>query len=318
MAVQNLRIKIRRDEFANWENINPILYLAEQGYETDTRKMKIGDGRRRYLDLPYFGETLETIDGFLVTDKVQLMTRTKFLIRDLTTFDGKELETQQDANIFILENLIKQEKQIQDIIDGGLDDDFVKTSGDTMSGSLRIVEQDGYRYNISERSIDDYAGHVTIDKDGDIKYESFYTKQDNVYVIDVKDPSVPNPFNAIEISGTEVVVGRDLDVMGDLFVKGVNILDHLTSAPEYQGQLNKNFSRKYDKTGGPISGPVVIFPAGGDHTQAVFMVNSGGVFILVEPTDPRHAVTKGYVDRTKMPYDITKLKRLSNVQSFIG
>ena len=81
-------------QYSKWEEINPVLLLAEQGYETDTRKMKIGNGVDKYLDLPYFGETLETIDGFLVTPKIKLETKTKFLIR--------ELLTQADANEYFV------------------------------------------------------------------------------------------------------------------------------------------------------------------------------------------------------------------------
>ena len=306
MATQKLRIKVRRDEFAKWQQVNPILLLAEQGYEIDTRKMKIGNGVDRYLDLPYFGETLETIDGFLTTSKVKLEVNTKFLIR--------ELVTQQDANLFFIDQLIKQEEQIKDIIDGGgLDLNYVQTSGDVMTGTLQMVEEDGYRYNISERRTENnLAGIVSITQGGEVKFESYYVKQDGVYVIDVADPSVPNPLNAIVISSTRVTIGRDLNVLGQLFVGGVNILDAINFNPS----LTRDINEKYDKAGGPISGPVTIIP-GGVGTQAVFEVNSGGVWSYIEPTDPNHLVTKGYVDREKMPYNISRLRALSSITSFV-
>lgn len=48
------RIKIRRDTAANWNQYNPILSLGEQGYETDTKQMKIGDGETAWNSLPYY------------------------------------------------------------------------------------------------------------------------------------------------------------------------------------------------------------------------------------------------------------------------
>ena len=52
----NAKILIRRDTAANWSNPlkNPLLADGEQGYEKDTGRMKIGDGVRRWNQLPYF------------------------------------------------------------------------------------------------------------------------------------------------------------------------------------------------------------------------------------------------------------------------
>jgi hypothetical protein len=50
----NAKILLRRDTSANWTSTNPILANGEQGYETNTGKMKIGDGVRNWSSLPYF------------------------------------------------------------------------------------------------------------------------------------------------------------------------------------------------------------------------------------------------------------------------
>lgn len=46
-------IQLRRGTAAAWEAANPVLASGEQGYETDTRRLKIGDGTTAYNDLPY-------------------------------------------------------------------------------------------------------------------------------------------------------------------------------------------------------------------------------------------------------------------------
>ncbi len=49
----NCVIQIRRDTAANWSANNPILAEGEIGYETDTYKIKIGDGVTAWNDLAY-------------------------------------------------------------------------------------------------------------------------------------------------------------------------------------------------------------------------------------------------------------------------
>lgn len=51
------RIQFRRDTSAAWALNNPTLALGEPGYETDTRRWKIGDGNSPWLDLPWKAET---------------------------------------------------------------------------------------------------------------------------------------------------------------------------------------------------------------------------------------------------------------------
>lgn len=45
--------KVRRDTAANWTAENPVLALGEPGVETDTHKLKHGDGSTAWASLPY-------------------------------------------------------------------------------------------------------------------------------------------------------------------------------------------------------------------------------------------------------------------------
>lgn len=47
------RIKLRRDTATSWATVNPVLALAEPGLETDTNKVKYGDGTTAWTSLPY-------------------------------------------------------------------------------------------------------------------------------------------------------------------------------------------------------------------------------------------------------------------------
>lgn len=46
-------IKIRRGTSSQWLQSNPVLEEGEPGFETDTKKMKIGDGQTSWNELQY-------------------------------------------------------------------------------------------------------------------------------------------------------------------------------------------------------------------------------------------------------------------------
>lgn len=48
-------IQLRNDSAANWTTDNPILAQGEMGLETDTNRMKFGDGTTAWNSLPYVG-----------------------------------------------------------------------------------------------------------------------------------------------------------------------------------------------------------------------------------------------------------------------
>jgi len=51
----NAKILLRRDTASSWSIINPVLAQGEPGFETDTEKLKIGDGVTPWNDLGYIG-----------------------------------------------------------------------------------------------------------------------------------------------------------------------------------------------------------------------------------------------------------------------
>ena len=47
------RIQLKRSTAASWTSNNPVLFVGEIGYETDTKKFKIGDGSTAWTSLTY-------------------------------------------------------------------------------------------------------------------------------------------------------------------------------------------------------------------------------------------------------------------------
>jgi hypothetical protein len=46
-------LRLRRDTAATWTSVNPTLGLGEPGFETDTNKLKVGDGVTPWTGLAY-------------------------------------------------------------------------------------------------------------------------------------------------------------------------------------------------------------------------------------------------------------------------
>ena len=62
------KIQFRRDTAGNWSGTNPVLSQGEPGVETDTGKLKIGNGSDPWACLPYgdglVGDNGEIAIGF--------------------------------------------------------------------------------------------------------------------------------------------------------------------------------------------------------------------------------------------------------------
>lgn len=51
-------IQLRRGTAAVWSQLNPVLAAGEAGFESDTNKLKIGDGTSTWLALGYANQQI--------------------------------------------------------------------------------------------------------------------------------------------------------------------------------------------------------------------------------------------------------------------
>lgn len=63
MPVQT-KIQVRRDTSSNWTSTNPTLAAGEMGLETDSLKMKIGNGSSSWTSLSYASVPVSVWTGF--------------------------------------------------------------------------------------------------------------------------------------------------------------------------------------------------------------------------------------------------------------
>ena len=68
------KIQIRRDTASNWTSVNPTLSNGELGLETDTKKLKAGDGSTAWTSLAYY--TLATAGYITETSTATLTNKT--------------------------------------------------------------------------------------------------------------------------------------------------------------------------------------------------------------------------------------------------
>jgi hypothetical protein len=108
-----VKIQIRRGTAANWTSTNPTLSVGELAFETDTGKVKVGNGSTAWTSLPYVGAVTGVSDteiGYLdgVTSAIQTQLDAKASSSDLSTHasdttnvhgiaDTSALETQTGA-----------------------------------------------------------------------------------------------------------------------------------------------------------------------------------------------------------------------------
>ena len=66
-TTQIVKFKLRRGTAAEWlaspSPCGPVLAAGEPGYETDTHKLKIGDGVTAWCNLPYIQPSPQTATG---------------------------------------------------------------------------------------------------------------------------------------------------------------------------------------------------------------------------------------------------------------
>ena len=71
----NAKLRLRSDSAANWLKVNPILLGGEVGIESDTGKMKVGNGATKWRVLPYLITGMnqtEILDCFFPVDSVKI------------------------------------------------------------------------------------------------------------------------------------------------------------------------------------------------------------------------------------------------------
>lgn len=149
-AVAAVTIKLRGDTAANWTTNNPVLALREPGVETDTSKIKIGDGVTAWNSLGYSADRPSTLamDTNTSVTEAQLMAHQYFSNSGAT---GTITVTLPAISYEIVRTIIVEEDQViqiapvsgemLDLPTGPLSVDQVAAGPATVGSKLVITRQ---------------------------------------------------------------------------------------------------------------------------------------------------------------------------------
>lgn len=103
------RVRPRGDTATNWASINPVLALRELGIETDTRRIKVGDGTTAWNALPYYlsGADVRGQASRMTSGTIAIATAGAYVSTGLTaTFDSTTASgmTLGTTDLFALKN----------------------------------------------------------------------------------------------------------------------------------------------------------------------------------------------------------------------
>lgn len=161
--------RIRRDTAANWTAENPVLMLGEPGLETDTRKVKYGDGATAWNALAYAaaGIAWGDITGSLAaqTDlstalgaKAPLASPTFTGVPAAPTAAGGTNTTQLATTAFVTSALTAKAPIASPTFTGAVT--FGGSTTITSGGRLVTRGSSASYHTLEENNADDYAAHV--------------------------------------------------------------------------------------------------------------------------------------------------------------
>lgn len=99
------QIQLRRDTAANWTSANPVLAQGEPGVESNTGKVKIGNGSTAWNSLAYFGDvsTLDAVGDVTITsaatNQVLQWNGSAWVNSDVTIAEVTGLQTALDGKV---------------------------------------------------------------------------------------------------------------------------------------------------------------------------------------------------------------------------
>ena len=222
-------IQIKRGTAAEWTAADPVLALAELGLETDTNKLKAGDGVTIWSALPYL--TAEGDGGGTVAGVTSVNTRTGDVVLDKTDVALSEVDntsdldkpvstatqnaidalTKDDVGLGNVDNTSDLDKPISTATQGALD-----TINSTISGITGDVN------DLNSNKIGALVEDTTPVLGGDLNVKAFKITSDT-------ESELTTDLNFEPVSDATQDLGSPTKKWKDVFVEdGVNFTDKRT------------------------------------------------------------------------------------------
>lgn len=156
MAEIRTRLVIRNDLAATWLSVDPVLYRGEIGIEIDTNKIKIGDGSRKWSELPYFVSSDDPIADEILTRVSTLEGKVVTIENQLGSIQGTL--TEQGGKISTLEGSVAEFlAKLAEKADASAVEDLSAIVGSQPEADTRSVFE---RLAVNDQAIVDLNGQV--------------------------------------------------------------------------------------------------------------------------------------------------------------
>jgi hypothetical protein len=182
------RIKLRRDTAANWTTANPILAAGEPGLESDTGKIKYGDGVTRWNALEHSGGDTLTNEGSIT---VQTGDADRWFVRLRKEDDSLAF----DRGVIVLSTNYDSEGNALVVAQIDLNTDGIVVFKFTPAGEL-----------VWKKSVDGFSNNYWVDS-----YNAVVDSNDNLlFVVSTES----NTANIVKVNGSTgaVVFTEGLDI----------------------------------------------------------------------------------------------------------
>ena len=178
-------IQVRRDTAANWVSSNPILAQGEMGLETDTLKLKFGNGTGTWNALPYYSTDLFDPSGYYTSIQIdsQNLTMTEFVLYVNSTNDAGNdyndawINTTIDTKDIVVNTSMKN---YVDNLNGTWEDSSSNLTEQNIAdfGFLKFLNLTSYITNLNTSWVDTLIDNRVVQSF--VQTLGFYTK-DEVY-----------------------------------------------------------------------------------------------------------------------------------------
>lgn len=102
---QKLKLKQSSDTSMNWNKNNRILFEGEIAYEKDTGRIKIGDGKSSYTELPYVCMT-EDESNKMKYSLESLMSNFSTIINNIRDLNSKYEKIEHDMYVLFITSFV--------------------------------------------------------------------------------------------------------------------------------------------------------------------------------------------------------------------
>jgi hypothetical protein len=148
-----MTIQIRRDTSANWTSTNPTLAAGQPGFETDTGRIKIGDGSTAWTSLAYRFESGAGTD-LSYTAGTRLLASSTGADATLPLADGTNAGLMASADFTKLAGLASGARTLDSVAD--LVADTALTYSNVTTGDYLTTLAEGYAYEVAASGATDH------------------------------------------------------------------------------------------------------------------------------------------------------------------